>query len=670
MITARQIAATSLLGAALVTAQASQAAPSPSASSSGSTTSSSIPSQPSVNPQYLGGFEPVEDVGISAQQMFLGNERKVYIIDKTENNPIQISGRYGTHAAWAVEYDIYDRTYRTMDMWSNTFCAGGAVLGNSTWLVVGGNQPVTTGGAATTQPSVYDDVGGGTAMRILTPCQDESCNWMQGEQSYTNNDITGGWLQMTSARWYPTVEILPDGDAIIISGDHNGGYVNTQAQNNPTYEFFPPRGDGKQITIDWLTEMLPINIFPITYLLPSGLVFMQANRGTINYNIGTKQTINLPDMPYAARVYPASAATALLPLTPANNYTATVLFCGGSNTTQWGTDGGAGYNVTAVPADQTCVRISPDQANPQYEDDDDMLEGRSMGEFVHLPDGTFWMGNGVGMGTAGYGGEMLSVGMSYGQDPVYMPAIYDPNAPAGQRWNRTGLGASTAERMYHSTAILLPDSSVLVAGSNPNADFTNAQWRSRTDADRWYPLWYNEPRPYTADIPQSVSYGGAYFNLTLATSLSQSDADAAKVVIIRNGFHTHAMGFGQRMIELETSYTIDNNNNVTTLHVSQLPGNPGPTLFQPGPAMMFVVVNGIPSVGKQVMVGSGQIETQPTAANAQLPTKSVVEHVQTSASASIASAGNAQTSTKSSAASVTASWSPLVLLVGVLAALL
>jgi hypothetical protein len=156
--------------------------------------------------------------------------------------------------------------------------------------------------------------------------------------------------------------------------------------------------------------MLPLNIFPITYLLPSGLVFMQANRGTINYNIGTLQTTVLPDMPYAARVYPASAATALLPLTPANNYTATVLFCGGSNTTQWGTDGGAGYNVTAVPADSTCVRISPDEPNPQYVDDDDMPEGRSMGEFVHLPDGTFWMGNGVGMGTAGYGGEMLSVG--------------------------------------------------------------------------------------------------------------------------------------------------------------------------------------------------------------------------------------------------------------------
>jgi hypothetical protein len=248
-----------------------------------------------------------------------------------------------------------------------------------------------------------------------------------------------------------------------------------------------------------------------------------------------------------------------------------------------------------------------------------------------------------------------------------MPAIYDPNAPAGQRWNRTGMSPSSAERMYHSTAILLPDSSVLVAGSNPNADFTNAQWRSRTDADRWYPLWYNEPRPYTADIPSSVSYGGAYFNLTLATSLSQNDADTAKVVIIRNGFHTHAMGFGQRMIELESTYTIENN--ITTLHVSQLPGTPGPTLFQPGPAMMFVVVNGIPSVGKQIMVGSGQIETQPTAENAALPTKSVVQHVQTSASASVAPA-TAQTSTKSSGAMVGVQWSPLVLSLGVLVAMI
>jgi hypothetical protein len=38
--------------------------------------------------------------------MWLGNTKKVYILDKVENNPIQINGKYGTHPAWAVEYDM------------------------------------------------------------------------------------------------------------------------------------------------------------------------------------------------------------------------------------------------------------------------------------------------------------------------------------------------------------------------------------------------------------------------------------------------------------------------------------------------------------------------------------------------------------------------------------
>ena len=281
---------------------------------------------------------------------------------------------------------------RAMDVYSNTFCAGGGVLGNGTWVVFGGNQrtvvllrkrnktdkegkAITTGGVATTSGAAYDDVDGGTAIRMLNPCDDESCEWIQGEQSYdiTAASDTGGWLQMTSRRWYPTVEVLPDGSMMIIGGDKNGGYVNTAAQDNPTYEFFPPRGDGTPINLDFLSENLPINLYPLTWLMPSGLLFMQANMTSILYDYNANTTTQLPDMPYAARVYPGSAATAMLPLTPDNNYTVTILFCGGTNTTQYGSDAGAGYNVTAVPADNTCVRINPDDPNPTYIDDDSMV---------------------------------------------------------------------------------------------------------------------------------------------------------------------------------------------------------------------------------------------------------------------------------------------------------
>ncbi|WVQ82067.1 hypothetical protein IAT38_004195 [Cryptococcus sp. DSM 104549] len=590
-------------------------------------------------------FQQVGDTGVSAQMMFLGNNKKVYVLDKTENNPVNITGQYGTHPAWATEYDIETNEYRTMDVFSNTFCAGGGVLGNGTWVVFGGNQPVTTGGIATTEAAAYSDTDGGTAIRMINPCTDESCEYIQGSTDFSTSGNTGGYLQMTGRRWYPMVEELEDGSLIIIGGDKNGGYVNTAAQDNPTYEFFPPRDDDP-VNLQFLTDTLPVNLYALTWLLPSGKLFMQASRKTILYDYNTKETTDLPDMPYATRVYPASAATAMLPLTPANNYTATLLFCGGSNTTQWGNDGTAGYNVTAVPTDNTCVRINPDDANPTYEDDDFMFEGRSMGQFVMLPDGTFWMGNGVAMGTAGYGDDGYSVGQSYGQDPLYMPAIYNASAPAGSRWNRTGLVASTNERMYHSTAILLPDSSILIAGSNPNKDFTTDQWRSRTDSERWFPWFYEETRPTYEGAPANLTYGGDSFNITLSGT-DEATAKNTKVVLIRGGFNTHAIGFGQKFLELESSYTIDMNTGNTTVHVSQLPGTPGPTLFQPGPAMFFVVVNGVPSTAEFVMVGSGKIGNQTTATNPALPANTVVAIASASASESATATG----STGSNAAS-------------------
>ncbi|OCF30659.1 glyoxal oxidase [Kwoniella heveanensis CBS 569] len=596
-------------------------------------------------------FESVGDTGVSAQMVFLGNNKKIYVLDKTENNPIEITGKYGTHPAWATEYDIETNEYRTMDVFSNTFCAGGGVLGNGTWVVFGGNQPVTTGGVASTDAAAYSDTDGGTAIRMLNPCTDESCEYIQGETSYLTTDAnTGGWLQMTGRRWYPMVEALPDGSLIIIGGDKNGGYVNTEAQDNPTYEFFPPRDDDP-VDLQFLADTLPINLYALTWLMPSGKLFMQANRKTILYDYDTKETTDLPDMPYAARVYPASAATAMLPLIPDNDYAATLLFCGGSNPPQWGNDGTAGYNVTAIAADNTCVRITP-EGSAKYEDDDYMLEGRSMGQFVILPDSTFWMGNGVAMGTAGYGDDGYSVGQSYGQAPLYIPAIYNASAPAGTRWNRTGLSASDNERMYHSVAILLPDGSIFIAGSNPNKDFTSTQWRSRTDSERWYPWYYNEKRPEYDGMPDALSYGGASFNLTMVGT-DEAAAKNTKVVVIRGGFNTHAIGFGQRYLQLNSTYEVDMNTGNTTLIVSQMPGTNGPNLFQPGPAMFFVVVNGVPSQGEFVMIGNGKLGTQPTATNDPLPAATLIEKpVETTADTTGAATQGASAGSSSSASQV------------------
>jgi len=65
---------------------------------------------------------------------------------------------------------------------------------------------------------------------------------------------------------------------------------------------------------------------------------------------------------------------------------------------------------------------------------------------------------------------------------------------------------------------------------------------------------------------------------------------------------------GQRSLTLASTYTGYNANNTGVLHVSQLP--PNPSVFPPGPALLFVVINDVPSIGVQVMVGSGELGAQ------------------------------------------------------------
>jgi len=67
------------------------------------------------------------------------------------------------------------------------------------------------------------------------------------------------------------------------------------------------------------------------------------------------------------------------------------------------------------------------------------------------------------------------------------------------------------------------------------------------------------------------------------------------------------MNMGQRSLQLNNTYTVNNDGSIV-FHVSQMP--PNANIFQPGPAFVWVTINGIPSNGTYVIVGSGNIETQ------------------------------------------------------------
>jgi hypothetical protein len=536
-------------------------------------------------------------------------------------------------------------------------------FGGNGAITVGGNKGsvLHEGGFSAQFDDTYKDYDGTKSIRVLTPCTGDPSTW--GTECGWFDDASV--LSMQKSRWYSTAETLADGTVVLIGGFANGGYIN---RNNPytkpnwectgggaaenTYEFWPARGEAKYM--DFMCKTAGLNSYAHAFLMPSGNMFVQANYSTSMYCVSfilfyvltfwisvmwdynNNVETPLPDMPgQIVRVYPASGAVAMLPLTPANNYNPTILFCGGVVMTdeQWGDYSWPSADTWNIPASNDCQRITPeptDGSPAAYVKDDDMMVGRTMGQFVILPTGKLLVLNGGANGTAGYAERTgttdsyskMPNGMSLSSGPTLKPAIYDPAAPAGQRWSDAGLSESKIPRLYHSTALLLPDGSVMVAGSNPNVDVNlTTTFPTTYTAEYFYPSYFSAPvRPSPSGVPKTISYGGSSFDITIpASSYSGSANDAAanaSVVLLRPGWTTHAMSMGQRFLQLNHTYNV-NADGSFVLHTAQHP--PNANLLTPGPALLYVVVNGVPSNGTQVIVGNGKMGQQTIGAAAALP---------------------------------------------------
>lgn len=621
-----------------------------------------------------GAFEDGGDTQVSAMMLFLGNENTVYILDKSENNAVQLNG----HPAMGAVYDIPSRSAVPIELTSNPFCASGMHMPNGSFITFGGNGAIGPTGNGSFD-SVYGDLAGQTSVRVMNPvgCEgndatsNPNCAW------YDDPAVT----HLQAMRWYSTAESMADGTVVVIGGFSNGGYINRNypqetdpvwqgGASQPTYEFWPSRG-GTPPVMQFLVDAGGLNSYPLTYLLASGKMVLQANVSTILFDPNSGDETPLPPMPEnIVRVYPASGANAMLPLTPANNYSQTVMFCGGSDMPNdaWGNYSWPFINTWEYPASSKCHRLEPepqDGSAAAYVEDDPMPEGRTMGQFILLPDGSMLVVNGGRNGTAGYSTQTLVTpsysdmpyGMSLASGPVGQPAIYNPNKPAGQRWSTDGLATSNIPRLYHSSALLLPDASVLIAGSNPNVDVNlTTVFPTTYKAEIFYPPYFSAPvRPVPQGVPKTISYGGSSFDITIPSSsysgAANDAADNTTVVIMRPGFTTHAMNMGQRYLQLNNTYTVNSDGSIT-LHVAQAP--PNPNLFQPGPGLFFVTVNGIPSNGTYITVGNGQIGTQPTAAVASLPPNVRLDTAKGSGAGSSTSSGsNTTTNNQSSGASHT-----------------
>lgn len=355
--------------------------------------------------------------------------------------------------------------------------------------------------------------------------------------AYIFDSFTEQWTQvqdMRAGRWYPTNVTLPDGRIITMSGLND-----TDGSINPDIELWDLHG-----TSNWeLLGQRIVPYYPYLHVMPSGLVFRCGpDSQTETFNPVTATWTPVDGTNFPARY---EAPSVLLP--PTLNR---VMLIGG-------------YTGSGQPTNSAEI-IDFSVATPTWTTTAHMGFRRMECNAVLLPSGKVLV----------VGGKSSANGAP--DQPVLVPEIFDP---ANSSWDQ--VAAHQIPRMYHSTAILLPDARVLAAGGDyePTGEIYSP------------PYLFQGVRPTISSAPGSIAYGS---NLTIQFSSSTANN---KVVLISLSSVTHSVNMGQRFVLLAQG--------VIGGGPVSVPAPASGNFAPPGYYMLFVVnANGVPSVSRIVRVGT------------------------------------------------------------------
>jgi hypothetical protein len=421
----------------------------------------------------------------------------------------------------------------------NLFCAGHVLLPNGETLIVGGHISADNGLADTT---------------IFNPANN---TWVREPD-------------MTVGRWYPTATELPNGKVLVFSGDNivqdRAGQVPplTDASVNSLPEIFNPANNTWQ---DLTSSRLTTPLYPFMFVLSDGRIL----------DAGPDTTTRI--------LTPGSWAWSTIGASPFDGMSAVMyrpnkIMKSGS----WADPDFAGaqrYNAQA----RTAV-IDMNQPNPTWRETAPMNFARAYHNLTLLPDGTVFAS----------GGGSVSDGVDLTKS-VLPAEIWNPDT---ETW--TTVASLQNGRLYHSTALLLQDGRVLMAGGGA---FPSGNATDQKNAEIYSPPYlFKGARPTITSAPFSTTYGSTF------TVNTPDAANIASISLIRTPSVTHAFDQNQRFMRL--NFTAGSGALTVTAPA-------GPTWAPPGDYMLFLVNNaGVPSVAK-VLDLSGPIDTTPPTVSITAP---------------------------------------------------
>ncbi len=478
----------------------------------------------------------------------------------------------------------------------NSFCAGQCVLADGTVLVAGGQD-----GAGAIE--IYQFLG----TFLFDP--NFWSQWLSAIAGTDNGalydlhtydpvaDSWTRWPDMQSGRYYPTCLTLPDGTAFIAGGLSNlqrwvlsgaNWYENNQFETVPPGELFA--GTTPQ------QKFRDADQYPIIRLLPgSHKLFVHIETKTAIFDLDSSSFVNGAEfMPpgVGRQTYPMQTGHVLLPQREGD--APRILIVGGSTTSNF--DFNTQSDKPAVRGAFIFEYNAQSPVNSRWRATlNPPTVARLLADTVLLPDGTVFVVNGVSGGAAaGHTDRFATVLGAEIFDPV--SETFTQVAPNPRPDHPRG---------YHSTAVLLPDARVAIAG---NTDAYNPGEPNRHDdvSIQVYdpPYLFKGARPVVAGVPAQVAYGST---ITVDTS---SGPPVASVMMMRPCAVTHSVDMDQRAIVLATT------GGAGTLGV-KFPTDH--SLAPPGYYMLFFLsAAGVPSVATFVNI----MDANPTFAPLYLGTYS------------------------------------------------